>query len=69
MNKGSSKSWAVCITLKIFVLSTKDLTTLTDLNLEIKLPFIPTDCAELLSLAWFVASLKSLEVRTKWKLL
>lgn len=36
-------------------------TILTDLNLEIKLPPIPTDCAEVLSLAWFVVSLKSLE--------
>lgn len=62
INKGSSKSWVVCVYYIEFLCTVcQDWTIWTDLNLEIKLPPIPTDGAEVLSLAWFVVSLKSLE--------
>lgn len=62
INKGSRKSWVVCVYyIENLCTVCQGWTILTDLNLEIKLLPIPTDCAEVLSLAWFVVSLKSLE--------
>ena len=62
INKGSSKSWVVCMYYIENLCSVcRGWTILTDLNLEIKLPPIPSACEELLSLTWFVIPLKSLE--------
>lgn len=62
INKGSSKSWVVCMYyIEKSLCVCQGWTILTDLNLEIKLPPISSACEEVLSLTWFVAPLKSLE--------